>query len=173
MPPNSRARVVLLLTVLATNLSCAGGLGNLQHIIRPPRLEQAPNQPAELRLLGPTARNPLGGAGVRVWLQVTNPNPFGFMLSSIDADLSVEGNRAATGNFPLGLPLTAGQTSVVPLDLSISFADVPALSRTLRRLASGGTAPYQMDGTVGIDAGRFGTPTFGPMRLITGEVHVR
>ena len=174
MPKNSRARIVLLVVaVVGTTASCAGSLGNLQQIIRAPRFEQAPNQPAELRLLGPSASSPLGGAGVRIWLQVTNPNPFGFTLSTIDADLNLEGHHAATGNFPLGLPLTAGQQSVVPLDLSISFADVPALSRTLGRLASGGAAAYQLDGTVGIDAGRFGTPTFGPMTLTTGELHVR
>jgi hypothetical protein len=174
MPRNSRARLVLvILAVIVANASCAGGLGNLQQIIRPPRFEQAPGQPAELRLLGPSARSPLGGAGVRIWLQVSNPNPFGFTLSTIDADLMLEGNHAANGNFPLGLPLTAGQQTVVPLDLSISFADVPALSRTIGRLATGGTAPYQLDGTVGIDAGRFGTPTFGPMTLTTGQLQVR
>jgi hypothetical protein len=164
-----RARIV----VLALIVSGCGNLGNLQQIIQPPRFEQAPNQPAELRLLGPGASSPLGGAGVRIWLQVTNPNPFGFTLSTVNADLSLEGTHAAAGDFPLGLPLTAGQQTVVPLDLSISFADVPALSRTLGRLAVGGTAAYQLDGTVGINAGRFGTPTFGPMRLTTGELHVR
>jgi len=171
---NSRARIALalLVTVIATTVACAG-LANLQQIIRPPRFEQAAGQPAEIRLLGPTARSPFGGAGVRIWLQVTNPNLFGFTLSTIDADLILEGNHAATGNFPLGLPLTAGQETVVPLDLSISFADVPALSRTIGRLATGGTAAYQLDGTVGVDAGRFGTPTFGPMTLTTGEMHVR
>jgi late embryogenesis abundant protein len=175
MPRNSRARIVLALlaTAIATSSSCAGGLGSLAQIIRPPRFEQASGQPAELRLLGPSARSPLGGAGVRIWLQVTNPNPFGFTLSTIDADLILEGNHAATGNFPLGLPLTAGQETVVPLDLSISFADVPALSRTIGRLATGGTAAYQLDGTVGVDAGRFGTPTFGPMTLTTGQLQVR
>jgi len=174
MPRYSRARVwfALLLTVIATTAGCAG-LANLQQIIRPPRFEQAPGQQAELRLLVPSATSPLGGAGVRIWLQVSNPNPFGFTLSTIDADLMLEGNHAATGNFPLGLPLNAGQETVVPLDLSISFADVPALSRTIGRLATGGTAAYQLDGTVGIDAGRFGTPTFGPMTLTTGELHVR
>jgi late embryogenesis abundant protein len=174
MPRYSRARIALalLLAVIATTVAC-GSLGNLQQIIRPPRFEQAPGQPAELRLLGPSARSPLGGAGVRIWLQVSNPNPFGFTLSTIDADLMLEGNHAATGNFPLGLPLNAGQQSVVPLDLSISFADVPALSRTIGRLATGGTAAYQLDGTVGIDAGRFGTPTFGPMMLTTGQLQVR
>jgi hypothetical protein len=175
MPRNSRARIALALLIpaLVTSSSCAGGLGSLQQIIRPPRFEQAAGQPAELRLLGPSARSPLGGAGVRIWLQVTNPNPFGFTLSTIDADLILEGNHAATGSFPLGLPLTAGQETVVPLDLSISFADVPALSRTIGRLATGGMAAYQLDGTVGIDAGRFGTPTFGPMTLTTGQLQVR
>ena len=175
MPRNSRARlaVVLLIAVIVANASCAGALGSLQQIIRPPRFEQAPGQPAELRLLGPSATSPLGGAGVRIWLQVSNPNPFGFTLSTIDADLMLEGNHAATGNFPLGLPLNAGQQSVVPLDLSISFTDVPALSRTISRLATGGAAAYQLDGTVGVDAGRFGTPTFGPMTLTTGQVQVR
>lgn len=166
------ARLLLVGVVLLAATAC-GSLGNLQQIIQPPRFEQAPNQPAEIRLLGPSAGSPLGSAGVRIWLQVTNPNPFGFTLSTINADLTLEANHAATGNFPLGLPLNAGQQSVVPLDLSISFSDVPALSRTLGRLATGGSAAYQLDGTVGIDAGRFGTPTFGPMRLTTGELHVR
>ena len=171
---NSRALVlVILVAVIVANASCAGGLGNLQQIIRPPRIEEAPGQPAELRLLGPSTRSPLGGAGVRIWLQVSNPNPFGFTLSTIDADLMLEGNHAANGNFPLGLPLTAGQQTVVPLDLSISFTDVPSLSRTIGRLATGGTAAYQLDGTVGIEAGRLGTPTFGPMTFTTGELHVR
>ena len=161
------------IVVLALALSGCAGLSNLQGIIQPPRFEQAPNQPAELRLLGPSAHSPLGGAGVRIWIQVTNPNPFGFTLSTLNADLSLEGSHAATGDFPLGLPLTAGQQTVVPLDLAISFADVPGLSRTLGRLATGGTAAYQLDGTVGVEAGRFGTPTFGPMRLTTGELHVR
>jgi len=62
---------------------------------------------------------------------------------------------------------------MVPVALSISFADVPGLSRTLGRLAVGGTAPFQLDGTVGISAGRFGNPTFGPMTLATGDLQVR
>jgi hypothetical protein len=170
MARHTFARIAVVATCIS--IGCAN-LGSLQQIIQPPRFEQAPNQPAELRLLGPSGNSPLGGAGVRIWLAITNPNPFGFTLSTVNASLTLEGNHAANGEFPLGLPLTAGQQTVVPLDLSISFADVPALSRTLGRLAVGGTAAYQLDGTVGIDAGRFGTPTFGPMRLTTGELHVR
>ena len=168
----SCARLTAVLVLIAATVGCAS-LGNLQQIIRPPRFEQAAGQPAEIRLVGPNTTSPLGGAGVRVWLAVTNPNPFGFTLSRVNATLMLEGIRAAAGDFPLGLPLTAGQQTIVPLDLAISFADVPGLSRTLGRLAVGGTAPFQLDGTVGIDAGRFGTPTFGPMTLATGDLQVR
>ncbi|HEY3160331.1 MAG TPA: LEA type 2 family protein [Vicinamibacterales bacterium] len=162
----------MLAAVLAASSAC-GNLGNLQQIIQPPRFEQAAGQPAELRLFGPSATSPLGGAGVRIWLAVTNPNRFGFTLSTVNADLLLEGNRAAAGNFPLGLPLNAGQQTIVPLDLSISFAEVPGLGRTLGRLAVGGTVPFRLDGTVGVNAGRFGTPTFGPMTLATGDLQVR
>ena len=73
----------------------------------------------------------------------------------MNATLALQGTRAATGDFPLGLPLGAAQQSVVPLDLTFSFSDVPGLA-----------------GTVGVDAGRLGTPTFGPMLLTRGDLRV-
>ena len=160
--------IALALAVLTAG--CAS-LGPLAQIVRPPRFRQADNQ-AEIRPLAPSLRNPTGGAGVRIWLEVTNPNPFGFTLSTVNATLDMQGTRAATGDFPLGLPLRAGQSSVVPLDLSFSFADVPNLASSLRKLATGGAINYQLDGTVGVVAGRLGTPTFGPMRLTDGELRV-
>ena len=150
---------------------CAS-LGGLSSIIQPPRFEQAEGQPAQLRILGPSRTMPVGGAGVRLWLKVTNPNAFGFTLSTINAALSLEGSRAADADFPLGLPLSARQESVIPLDLSISFADLPGLASALRRLAVGGSVPYELEGTVGVDAGRLGTPSFGPMLLTRGEMRV-
>lgn len=147
-------------------------LGPLAQLVQPPRFEQADDQPAEIRLIAPSLRMPTGGAGVRIWLEVTNPNPFGFTLSTVDATLALEGSQAATGAFPLGLPLQAGQQSVVPLDLSISFADVPGLAGVARQIAAGNAIDYQLDGTVGIDAGRLGMPTFGPMLLTRGELRV-
>jgi hypothetical protein len=152
-------------------VGCAS-LGPLAQIVQPPRFNQADNQPAEIRLIAPSLRNPTGGAGVRVWLEVTNPNAFGFTLSTVNATLALQGTRAATGDFPLGLPLRAGQSSVVPLDLSINFADVPNLASSMRKLATGAGIDYQLDGTVGVEAGRLGTPTFGPMRLTSGELRV-
>lgn len=162
----------LLAAVLALLLSACAGLDQLTRVVRPPRFEQAEGQPAQLRILGPSRTMPVGGAGVRVWLKVTNPNGFGFTLSTVNATLELEGSHAAEGDFPLGLPLTAGQESVVPLDLQVSFADLPGLGNALRTLAVGGRVSYELNGTVGVDAGRLGTPTFGPMLLTRGEMRV-
>ena len=162
------------LSIVAVSLlmSGCGQLGALGRIVQPPTFRQADNQPAEIRLMGPSRTMPVGGAGVRVWLEVTNPNAFGFTLSTLSTTLSLEGSHAATGDFPLGLPLGARQQSIVPLDLSISFADIPGLAGVLRQVAIGGAVDYELDGTVGIDAGPFGSPTFGPMRLVTGELRL-
>jgi hypothetical protein len=164
------ARILTLVAALSS-AGCAS-LGGLSTIIQPPRFEQAEGQPAQLRILGPSRSLPVGGAGVRLWLKVTNPNAFGFTLSTVNAALSLEGSRAADADFPLGLPLSARQETVIPLDLSISFADLPGLAGALRRLAVGGSVPYELEGTVGVDAGRLGTPTFGPMLLTRGEMRV-
>ena len=158
------------MAVATTVLTGCGSLGPLAQLIQPPRFEQS--RPAEIRLMSPSLSHPAGGAGVTLWLDVTNPNPFGFTLSTVDATLLLEGSRAASGSFPLGLPLQAGQTSTVPLDLSISFADLPGLAGAIRQITSGGSAAYQLDGTIGVDAGRLGQPTFGPLRLATGELRI-
>jgi hypothetical protein len=162
----------LLAAILALLLSACAGLDQLTRVVRPPRFEQAEGQPAQLRILGPSRTMPVGGAGVRVWLKVTNPNAFGFTLSTVNATLELKGSHAAEGDFPLGLPLTAGQESIVPLDLQVSFADLPGLGNALRTLAVGGRVSYELNGTVGVDAGRLGTPTFGPMLLTRGEMRV-
>lgn len=166
-----RFACTLTMVVTLSGAGCAS-LGGLSSIIQPPRFEQAEGQPAQLRVLGPSRTMPLGGAGVRIWLKVTNPNGFGFTLSTINAALLLEGSRAADADFPLGLPLSARQESVIPLDLAISFSDLPGLAGSLRTLAVGGSVPYELEGTVGVDAGRLGTPTFGPMLLTRGEMRV-
>ena len=164
-------RLCSALAIVALTAGCAG-LTQLAQLVQPPQFQQADDRPAEIRFMTPSRTMPAGGAGVRVWLAVTNPNPFGFTLSTVNATLALEGSHAATGDFPLGLPLTAGQQSVVPLDLSISFADLPGLAGVLRQMAIGGEVDYELEGTVGVDAGRLGTPTFGPMLLTRGEVRI-
>lgn len=146
-----------------------GALAPLERLVQPPRFEQAAGRPAELRLMPPSRANPAGGAGVTIWLRVTNPNPFGFTISTLETTLLLEGSRAASGAFPLGLPLGARQEAVVPIDLSIRFDDVPPLAEAGGRLATGRAVSFQLDGVVGIDVGRLGRPTFGPMVLARGE----
>jgi late embryogenesis abundant protein len=165
-----KALVAIVLVVCST--SCAT-LEGLRALVQAPKFEEAEGQPAEIRILGPGTNRPLGGAAVRIWTKVTNPNPFGITLGTLAGTLLLEGTRAATAEFPLGLPLTAGQENVLPIDLSISFSDLPALADTLRRAARNQTVPYSLDGTIGVDAGRLGQPVFGPMTLVRGDLRIR
>jgi hypothetical protein len=162
----------VVLAVVALNSACAslGSLESLRGLIQPPRFAEAEGQPAEIRLIGPNAGQPIGGAVVRIWTRVTNPNAFGFRLATLRTTLLLDGSRAAKGDFPLGLPLGPREETVVPLDLSVSFSDLGGLSRIVRSAADGQAVPYQLDGTIGIDAGRFGQPTFGPTLLFRGEL---
>jgi hypothetical protein len=164
----ARQLIVVGLTTLALG-GCAG-LEQLRGLVQPPRFEQAPGQEAEVRLLGPSASQPLGGAGVRIYTQVSNPNTFGLTLGTLRGTLHIEGSRAADVDFPLGLPLRAGEQTTVPIDLSVSFSDLPGLANVIRRAANRQPLAYQLEGTVGVDAGRLGQPTFGPMTILRGEL---
>jgi LEA14-like dessication related protein len=124
-------------------------------------------------LLPVQAGRATGGATVRIWTDVTNPNPFGFTLSTVQARLLLDDIEAADAEFPLGLPLEPRQTETIPFDLTVSFANVPRLANVIRQAASGGGVTYRLEGTVGVDAGRFGQPTFGPLTLLTGDLRAR
>jgi hypothetical protein len=147
-------------------------LNRLGAIVQPPHFEQAPGQRAEIRLLGPAGGRPLGGAGVRLWAKVSNPNAFGLTLGTLKGTLYLEESRAADAEFPLGLPLAARQETVIPIDISFSFSDLPGLGDAARRAASRQPLAYRLDGTIGVDAGPLGQPVFGPMTLLRGEAAV-
>jgi hypothetical protein len=151
-------------------LSACAHLDQLRAFVQPPRFEQAREQPAEIRLIGPRSDLPLGGAGVRLWTTVTNPNPFGLTLGTLKGALYLEGTHAADADFPLGLPLNAGEGSTIPIDLSISFADLPGLADVIRRAANRQPLAYRLEGTIGVDAGALGQPVFGPMTLVSGQI---
>jgi hypothetical protein len=157
------------LLIAAAAPSCAS-LASLRRVIQPLVFDEADGRPAELRLISPSLDRPAGAAGVRVWLAIDNPNPFGVTLSTLRATLLLDEQRAATGEFPLGLALRPGQESVVPLDLSIGLLDIPGLADVIQQAARTGRAPYRLDGTFGVDAGPLGQLTFGPMTLVAGEL---
>ena len=162
---------IVLLLMLATSAGCAS-LGSLASV-QPPVLSVAAGRDAEIRLLAPSVRNPLGGATVRLWADVANPNPFGVVLSSLAGSLTLEGARAADVDFPWGLPLVAGQDTVVPIDVSVSFAELPGLGEVLPRAVSRGEVDYSLDGTMRLEAGLLGQPSFGPMNLLRGSIRTR
>jgi late embryogenesis abundant protein len=171
---SGRITVLFLLcaTICVESWGCTA-LEQLRALVQAPKFEEAEGQPAEIRLLPPGRTTPLGGAGVRIWAKVTNPNSFGIRLGTLSGTLFLEGSRAANADFPLGLPLGAGEENVIPIDLSISFADLPGLANVIRRAANNEPLAYRLDGTIGVDAGRLGTPTFGPMTLLRGDVRRR
>jgi hypothetical protein len=156
-------RTRLALTTVCLLLAACAELNQLGGLVQPPRFEQVPDQPAEIRLLG------LNGAGVRLWTRVTNPNPFGLRLGTLKGTLYLDESRAASADFPLGLSLGAGGDNVIPIDISISFADLPGLRGVAGRIAGGQALPYRLEGTIGVDAGRLGQPVFGPMTILRGE----
>ena len=84
--------------------------------------------------------------------------------------LYLEDSRATEIDLPLGLPLTAGATETFPIDLSISFADLPGLADVIRRAIGREPIAYRVDGTIGVDAGQWGQPEFGPLTWLRGEI---
>jgi hypothetical protein len=172
MLPMKMRRTLPLLLAPALLAGCAG-LGALTAAIQPPSFAVASGRDAEIRLMGPSVQNPLGGATVRLWADIANPNPFGVVLSALTGSLALEGTRAADVDFPWGLPLVAGQDTVVPLDISVSFADLPGLGNVLSRAVTEGTVDYSLDGTMTLDAGLLGQPSFGPSNLLRGSIRTR
>lgn len=163
-------RMLPILLACVIVAGCAE-LNRLGALVQPPRFEQAPDHQAEIRMLGPSAGSPIGAAGVRLWAKVTNPNAFSLTLGTLRGTLFLEDSRAADVDFPLGLPLSAGGDSTVPIDLTVSLANIPGLADTIRRAINRQPLAYRLEGTIGVDAGRLGQPTFGPMTLLRGDVH--
>jgi hypothetical protein len=161
-----RAMPLLALALIASGCTALGAA------LQPPGFRVDGGQQAQLRLLPPGPGRPTGGAAVRLFARVSNPNPVGITLSTLAGNLELEGRGAARVDFPLGVPLAAGGETVVPLEISVNFADIPGLGSTLLNAITGRPVRYRLVGTVGVDAGVLGQPTFGPMALLDGEVRV-
>ncbi|MBA3297144.1 MAG: LEA type 2 family protein, partial [Acidobacteria bacterium] len=144
---------IILASVCALGVSGCASLEGLRALVQAPKFEQEPGRQAEIRLLGPSRSLPLGGAGVRIWTRVSNPNPFSLTLGTLRGTLHIENSRAADVDFPLGLPLRSGEATSVPIDLSVSFSDLPGLANVVRRAAGREPLAYRLEGTIGVDAG--------------------
>lgn len=158
-----------LLPLLMIALSGCAGLG-LEQVLQAPTFRVDQNQQAHLRLLGPSLERPVGGAAVRLYARVGNPNPVGLTLTRLVGQLQLQGSNAARIDFPLGVALQAGGETLVPIDIAIDFNDIPGLANVARNALSGQPINYSLNGTVGVDAGLLGQPSFGPMQLLSGEL---
>lgn len=163
------AAAVVAGAVAATAACATLGLGD---VLSAPRFSEVPEREPTMRILGPSAERPRGGAAIRLWTRVENPNPVGLTLASLVGELFLEDARAAGVDFPLGIPLPAGQDTVIPLELSVSFEDLPGLADAATRAITGQPLNYRLDGTVSVDAGALGAPSFGPSTLLRGELDV-
>ncbi len=156
---------------LAAGLSGCAGLG-LQSVLQAPTFTVDDTQQAQLRLLPPGAGRPAGGAAVRLYARVGNPNAVGLTLTRLVGQLQLDGRNAARVDFPLGVALQAGGETLVPIDIAIDFNDLPGLVDVAARALTGQPVGYALNGTVGVDAGLLGQPSFGPMTLLTGDMRV-
>jgi LEA14-like dessication related protein len=156
-------RVVVLAAIVASTAACAA-LQQLQAFIQPPRFEQDDASRSEIRLRGTS------GAAVRIWTRVSNPNSFGVTLGTLQGTLHLEGSRAATVDFPFGLPLQPNSEEIVPIDISVDFRDVPGLGQAIARAVTRQPIAFEIEGTIGIVAGRLGEHRLGPMTWLRGEL---
>ena len=164
----TRRLSVFALICLATT-ACAS-LGNLRALVQAPQFEQAEGRRHEVRMDRASSSSPLGGASVRLWTKVSNPNGFGLTLGTLRGTLHLEGSRAATVDFPLGLPLQARSDAEIPIDIVIDFQDVPGLGQAISRALARQPLEYELEGTVTVEAGPLGEPVFGPMTILRGEI---
>jgi hypothetical protein len=141
-------------------------------VVQPPTFSVAGDRQAQLMLAGPSVDQPLGGARVRLWARVHNPNALGITLGALNGALFLEGQRATAVDFPLGLPLPAAQDTVIPFDIVLGFADVPQLGPALMQALNRGDAQYRLEGRLQVDAGLLGQPVFGPMTFLEGAVPI-
>lgn len=156
----------------ATVCVLVGACATLGQLIQPPSFRAADNQPAQLRIVGPSVSRPLGGLTVRLYANVQNPNAFGLTLTRLTGNLFLENTRTAEVDLPLGLPMRAAQDTVLPIDVSVSFSDIPAIVSAVRQAVSSNTVNYRLDGSFGVDAGALGQPSFGPKTLFGGSMQV-
>ena len=161
---SSALRSAILAALVLSSAGCAAALQGLQQLMQPPRFEQDDQSRSDIRLRG------TNGAAIRIWTRVTNPNAFGVTLGTLQGTLRLENSRAATVDFPLGLPLQAHSEETIPIDLSIDFRDVPGLSQAIARAVARQPIAFEIEGTIGISAGRLGMQTLGPMTWLRGEL---
>lgn len=166
------ARTAVLVGAALLMGGCAA-LDGLAGLVQPPRFTEARDQPAEVTLQPPAAGRPFGGAVVRLWTEVTNPNAFGLTLGTLDGTLFLEGHRARPLRSRSGSPLAQGSSRLCLWSCRLASRICRGSRMSPGAPRGGNRCPIGLEGTIGVDAGRLGTPVFGPMTLLRGELRGR
>ena len=169
--PNRRFVVAVVAVLTATLSGCAAFQRLLD--VQPPRIEVASGRESTLTLDPSSVLTGRPLATVRIWARVVNPNTFGFTLTRLRGDLFLEEREMADVDLPLGLPLDAAADTVIPIDVSFGLPSLNSLGALGEALLRRSAVAYRLDGTVGVDAGEVGEPTFGPRTWLRGRFQVR
>ena len=165
---SSKCLKALCLAAILTLSGCAS-LGPLGRVILPLRFSEVPGERSTIRLVGPNARQPLGGAALRLWTRVHNPNPVGLTLSTLRAEVSLTALARPPATFPW---------ASAPGSRRVRHPTRP-VNRFCRSAGPGRCAsPDRVESGRGLPAGwefqyrgwRPGPPPFGPMRLFEGRL---
>lgn len=173
--PTRDSRTSAALVLAVASLFVLSGCATLAKAlgVESPSFELAEGRSSHVSLALPSISSPRGTAVVTLWTRVRNPNDFGFTLSTLRGDLSLEGRDMADVDLPLGLPLGARGDTVIPLEIRFPIPDMEELGSLGEALLRQRSVGYALDGTIGVDAGELGEPTFGPRTWLDGEIGVR
>lgn len=89
----------------------------------------------------------LSGATLNLTYALTNPNPLGISLASVDYALFIEGKQVVAGRPPQGLNLPANGTSELTFPAELKFAD---LGPVLQVFLNKDFARYRAEGHLGV-----------------------
>jgi LEA14-like dessication related protein len=80
---------------------------------------------------------------------VTNPNPVGARIASLDYDLQINGARVAKGRSQRAIELPASGTSEVLFPYELQFQDLVSTLKALLSLKT--KVPYRLDLVIAVD----------------------
>jgi hypothetical protein len=161
----------LVIATVSLGVACASLQSLLE--VAAPRFELVSDRESVLSIDPVSILTESPVVNLRLWTRVTNPNSFGLTVSTLEGEVFLEGREIAEVDLPLGLPLIAARDTVIPLDLRFGIPSLSSLGALGQALLARRPVRYRLDGTLGVDAGRLGEPTFGPRTWLQGEVQVR
>ncbi|HYX26341.1 MAG TPA: LEA type 2 family protein [Thermoanaerobaculia bacterium] len=135
---------------LAFVLFCFTACAAYQNLVHPPRVTLT-----DVQLTGAS----LAGADLVFRFQVDNPNRRGMVLDGIGYKLRLNGQPMLEGRHDQPIDIAAG-LSTVELPMTVGYADLLRILRTIRGLAASSKPTYDLDADF-----RFAVPVLGSVSV--------